>query len=141
MAEKGKALFAILFGLGLIFTVPPTLERKGRNPKSEIPKRGFNLRYWAFFRVSAFGIRIWASGGEWYYPDTPELVAAVIVTLTRPRPSLYLQWRLWAGVRPGGWIGSAPGGKAGERAAERGFWRVGGAANGGIRAQREEAKS
>ena len=129
-------------------TVPPTRERKGpnpkpeirgpiegRNPKPEIPKRGFNLRYAAFFRVSAFGIRIWAPGGWRYYSDTPELLAAVIVTLTRPLPSLYWQWRLWAGMRLGGWIGSAPGLKAGDRPAERGFWRVGGAAAGYSRAQ------
>ncbi len=64
-------------------TVPPTRKRKGPNPKPEIPKRGFRLRY------SAFGIRIWAAGGGWYCPDTPELLAAVIVTLTRPPPSLY----------------------------------------------------
>ena len=89
----------------------------------------------------SFGIRIWAAGGGWYDPDTPERLAAVIVTLTRPLPSQYWEWRLWAGVRPGGWIGSAPVLKAGERAAERGFWRVGGAATGGRRAQIEEVKS
>ena len=72
---------------------------------------------------------------------TPELLAAVIVTLTRPPPSLYWERRLWAGVRLGGWVGSAPGLKAGERAAERGFWGVGGAATGGSRAQREGPKS
>jgi hypothetical protein len=49
--------------------------------------------------------------------------------------------QLWAGVRPGGWIGSVPGLKAGERAAERGFWGVGGDATGGSRAQREGPKS
>jgi hypothetical protein len=74
-------------------------------------------------------------------PDTPELLAEVIVTLRRPAPSLYWKWRLGAGARAGGWIGSAPGLKAGERAAERGSWRAGCAATGGRRAQREEAKS
>ena len=71
------------------WTVPPTRERKGpnpkpeirgpkegRNPKSEMPERGFGLRYSAFFRVSALGIRIWAAGGGWCYPDTPELLRA-----------------------------------------------------------------
>jgi hypothetical protein len=115
--------------------------KEGRNPKSEIPKRGFGLRYSAFFRVSALGIRIWAAGGGWHYPDTPELLVAVIVTLTRQVPSLYWQWRLWAGVRLGGWIGSALGLKARDKAAERGFWGVEGAATGGGRAQREEVKS
>src|ERR1035437_2535244 len=64
---------------GRIWTVPPTRDRKGPNPKPEIrgpkedrnPKpemllRGFGLRY------SAFGIRIWAAGGGWYCPDRPE---------------------------------------------------------------------
>jgi hypothetical protein len=64
-----------------------------------------------------------------------------VVTLTKPLPSLYWQWRLWAGVRPGGWVGSAPGLKAGNRVAERGSWRVGGAATVGSWAQREEPKS
>jgi hypothetical protein len=100
-----------------------------------MPKRGFDLRF------LAFGIRIWAAGGGWYYPATSELLAAVIVTLRKPLPSLYWEWRLWAGVRSGGWIGSAPGLKAGGGAAERGFWRVVGAATGGSRAQREEVKS
>jgi hypothetical protein len=71
---------------GRIWTVPPTRERKGpnpkpeirgpkegRNPKSEMPERGFGLRYSAFFRVSALGIRIWAAGDGWYCPDTPSL--------------------------------------------------------------------
>ena len=69
---------------GRMWTVPPTRERKGpnpkpeirgpkegRNPKSEMPERGFGLRYSAFFRVSALGFRIWAAGGRWYFPDTP----------------------------------------------------------------------
>src|SRR5664279_2065172 len=56
---------------GRIWTVPPTRERKcpnpkpeirgpkeGRNPKSDMPQRGFGLRYSAFFRVSALGFRI-----------------------------------------------------------------------------------
>ena len=34
-------------------------------------ERGFGLRYSAFFRVSAFGIRIWAAGSGWYCPNTP----------------------------------------------------------------------
>jgi hypothetical protein len=51
-------------------------------------ERGFGLRYSAFFRVSAFGIRIWAAGGGWHYPDMPELLGAVIVTLKGPLPSL-----------------------------------------------------
>src|ERR1035441_7997753 len=88
------------------------------------------------------GQMVFRRGPAWgYYPDAPELLAAVIVTLTRPLPSLYWEWRLWAGVRPGGWIGSAPGLKAGERAAEGGFWRVGGAAIGGSRAPRGGTKS
>ena len=41
----------------------------------------------------------------------------------------------------GGWIGPALRMKAGDGAAERGFWRVVGAATGGKRAQREEHKS
>src|ERR1017187_10356121 len=66
---------------GRIWTVPPTRERKGpnpkpeirgpkegRNPKSEMPERGFGLRYSAFFRVSDFGLRVWAAGGGWYCP-------------------------------------------------------------------------
>src|SRR5664279_1120986 len=70
--------------LGRIWTVPPTRERKGpnpkpeirgpkegRNPKPEMLERGFGLRYSAFFRVSAFGIRIWAAGSGWYCPNTP----------------------------------------------------------------------
>ena len=117
------------------------LECRGPNPKPEMPKRGFGHRHSAFFRVSAFGIRIWAADDGWCYPDTPELVTAVIVTLTRPLPSLYWAWRLWAGVRPGDWIGSVPGLKAGDKVAERESWRVGGAATGGRRARREELKS
>src|ERR1035441_10855336 len=70
--------------VGRIWTGPPTRERKGpnpkpeirgpkegRNPKSEWPEPGFGLRYSAFFRVSALGIRIWAAGDGWYYPVTP----------------------------------------------------------------------
>jgi hypothetical protein len=38
-----------------------------------MPERGFGLRYSAFFRVSALGIRIWAAGGGWSCPDTPSL--------------------------------------------------------------------
>ena len=36
-----------------------------------MPERGFGLRYSAFFRVSALGIRIWAAGDGLYFPDTP----------------------------------------------------------------------
>ena len=39
-----------------------------RSQKSEMPERGFGLRYSAFFRVSALGFRIWAAGGGWYCP-------------------------------------------------------------------------
>src|ERR1035441_4540714 len=66
---------------GIIWTVPPTREREGpnpkpeirgpkegRNPKSDIPEHGFGLQYSALFRVSALGIRIWAAGGGWYCP-------------------------------------------------------------------------
>jgi hypothetical protein len=35
-----------------------------------MPGRGFGLRYSAFFRVSALGIRIWAAGDGWYCPVT-----------------------------------------------------------------------
>jgi hypothetical protein len=36
-----------------------------------MPKRGFGLRYSAFFRVSALGFRIWAAGGGYYFPVRP----------------------------------------------------------------------
>ena len=84
--------------LGRIWTVPPTRERKGPNPKPEIraPKegrnrkpemleRGFDIRYSAFFRVSAFGIRIWAAGGGWYYPDTPAALSSSPFIIPVPR--------------------------------------------------------
>ena len=74
----------LLNSAGRIWTVSPTRERKGpnpkpeirapkegRNPKPEMLQRGFGLRYSAFFRVSAFGIRIWAAGDGWYCPYTP----------------------------------------------------------------------
>jgi len=84
---------------GRIWTVPPTRERKGPNPKPEIrgPKEGrnpkpemlevastFGLRYSAFFRVSAFGIRIWAAGGGWYCPDTPSTARSSTDFYCRP---------------------------------------------------------
>ena len=60
---------------GRVCTAPPTRGRNGsnpkpetrgpkggRNPKAEMPKRGFGLRYSAFFWVSACGIRTWTSG-------------------------------------------------------------------------------
>ena len=98
----------------------PPVRAKGPNPKPEIRVSQ------AWLRPSEFGF------GR---------LTAVIVTLTGPLPSLYWQWLLRAGVRPGGWIGSAPRLKAGERAAERGFWGVECAVTGGSRAPREGQKS
>jgi hypothetical protein len=77
---------------GHTWAVPPSRERQGRNPKPEMLERGFGLRYSAFFRVSAFGIRIWAAGGGWYFPDAP--VAAKARCLAPPGMGLESgQWR------------------------------------------------
>jgi hypothetical protein len=51
-----------------------------------MPKRGFGLRYSAFFRVSALGFRIWAAGGEWYCP----------VTQAQPAPRDFERPRAWS---------------------------------------------
>jgi hypothetical protein len=104
-----------------------------RNPKRPSVVSDFGLR------PSEIGFRRLAAGGS--VQIGPELLVAVIVTLIRPPPSLYWEWRLGAGVRPGDWIGSAPGLKAGDKAAERGSWRAGGVGTGDKRAQREEPKS
>ena len=86
-APQSQTAFSAFDTRGRIWTVPPTRERKGPNPKPESrgPKEGrnpkpemievastFGLRYSAFFRFSVFGIRIWAAGGGWYCPDTPD---------------------------------------------------------------------
>ena len=41
-----------------------------------MPERGFRLRYSAFFRVSALGLRIWAADGGWYCPVRPPPVGS-----------------------------------------------------------------
>ena len=72
-----------------IWTVPPTRERNGRNPKPEMIERGIGLWYSAFFRVSAFGIRIWAAGGDWYCPDPPPAQPRLALTLGHRPPIPY----------------------------------------------------
>jgi hypothetical protein len=124
-----------------VWRVSPTRERKGpkpkpeirspkegRNPKPEMIERGFGLRCSAFFRVSAFGIRIWAAGGGRFCPDTSGAGGAgeraggeealkcetpqILVTLAALRRSIS-QTRRFRDVLPrGGWIA------LGNRAAE-----------------------
>ena len=48
-------------------------------------ERGFGIGYSAFFRVSAFRIRIWAAGGGWYYPDTPAALSGSPFFIPVPR--------------------------------------------------------
>ena len=69
--DKQKEWRAFCVGVSGQYHQPVSAKAQTRNPKSEMLERGFGLRYSAFFRVSAFGIRIWSAGGGWYCPDVP----------------------------------------------------------------------